>query len=169
MSRAWAPALLMAALSLAGCGAGSEPFSTLGADPNSFVSLSFPFASSSGFGAMIQFGDPSTSDAIGFTVGGATIEARSPAAGLIGDTTATSVTILHTPNYATRLFNLTTVTARLGDYVAFNQALGYGAPGVIVQFQVLVGGNPVCPASYLTSAARASLQALFGGTSPCLR
>jgi hypothetical protein len=149
-----------------GCGSGSEPFSTLGDDPNTFVALSFPFTSFTP-GGVFPFGQPPTQDAIGFTVGGSTIEARAAAPGLVAETSTTSVTVLHTPAYATRIFGLATVTARLGDYVTTNQSLGIGAPSTLVQFQVLVNGTPVCPASFLSSAARQTLFVVYGSLTYC--
>ncbi|MGE0614707.1 MAG: hypothetical protein AB7P04_03625 [Bacteriovoracia bacterium] len=151
-----------------GCG-GTHPLNVF-TNPNSTPSLSLPFAT----GALVGFTAYSTStNSITLTVSAYTTPIIVPAPGVVSSVTTGSnggysITIYHTSHISTQMDGLTISSLRVGDVVVDNQQLGI-LPNGFTQFymRVLLDGQPVCPYSYFSSAARQTLYFNNGGINFC--
>lgn len=144
------PILFVLGMMLAGCG-GSNPVDIFG-DPSLFPQLALP-------GGFTGFGVATANDGILINgVNGASL--TSPGEGVVVGEGNGLVTILHTTRLQTQLHNLGTTSIKLGDKVNEASVVGtFGLSGQI-RFKIFVDNNPVCPVSYLNSAARTTLGAI---------
>jgi hypothetical protein len=147
-----------------GCGQGTDPVSTLGDSSVSMANtLSLPVTTANTFYA---YG--AASDGFGFTTGlGAPV--RAPANGLIIaiDSGGQTLTMMHNTRELTRYRNVTP-TVQVGSYIFAGSQLGTVSTVGTVYLSVVVDGVTVCPLSYLSSAARATILTIVGGNiNPC--
>ncbi|MBS1960533.1 MAG: peptidoglycan DD-metalloendopeptidase family protein [Bdellovibrionales bacterium] len=88
--------------------------------------------------------------------------------GQIGNIQTNFITIAHSGRFATRIYNVSVVNVRVGDYVGKEQVIGSFFNSVTAYFQVLVDGESKCPLSFLDDAYRAQIAGANGGFTPCL-
>jgi len=134
---------------LMGCGSASDPLLSLGDDTKN---VAFALPSSSG-GSVTGF---FSTNLPAFTVTTGSGVVAAPAAGLVIETSSTSVTIRHNNQIASTLSSITSVSARPGDFVAAGANLG---TSFSVVWTVSENGTAVCPYTFLSSTVRAALGA----------
>ena len=81
-----------------------------------------------------------------------------PATGVVTEIGVDSVTLMHSGRMKTRIVGLSAINIRLGDTVVRGQSLAqFFLTNGVLQFWVLIDGNPVCPMSFLSPGFRQSL------------
>lgn len=151
----------------AGCGNGTDPLTTLGDSSTPLANaLSLPVAAATGFSA---YGNGS--DGFGFTTGiGASVKAAANGLVISVDNGGQAVTVMHNTRILTRYRNVTSANVQVGNYVTSGAQIGTVNTIGTVYFSVLADGTAVCPLSYLSSSARATLPTMINGsTNPCLQ
>lgn len=164
-----------------GCGT-NDPYSVLQQNYGDMLpGLNLPMPTSVSYTELIGFG-VSGSDGFrfeNFTYAVANPQITAPAAGTVEYIDPNlnpgfyAVTIYHSALLSSRVSGLqTTSSIQIGSYVNQGDVIGTMptiATGVFIQLDVYPnGGAAACPLSYLSSAARQTLQQFFGSQFPCV-
>lgn len=168
-----ATALGVTGFFLGGCGTGVDPIAV--AVGNGTIPQLGPISLTGGFAGNLTNGFTSNTPYWTFNFVSFAGNYVAPADGVVAQVGFTTIngtqtnfiTLVHTGGrLATRFYGVQSIVVRVGDSVFVGQTIGtfYQANGVY--FQVLLDGNPVCPLSFLSSAARQSYTSWT--INPCL-
>lgn|GEM_PF-3207794 len=168
-------------LGFAGCGAGSDPLGGIlnpnGSDPNGVPTFTLPFSSTQysfnnaqnrPFSSSSICGPTNAQNCDGFdfappSVTGGTITA--PAIGTVisidqpsADNNTYAITIYHNQKYSSRIRGIQNFpSVQVGQYIAQGfpiAAANAAASAIAVHWTLNVSGAAICPAAYLSSAAK---------------
>lgn len=153
--------LLVGMVTLGGCGNMADPIAALG-DPTARTtdSLGLPYNPSSiSLSSWAPYNGASGANfGFSFNSGGVLYQALAPAAGVIANVDTSGVRIIHNVHLTSLVAGTgLVVTARAGDAVVAGGFLGNFTAGTPLYFTVYYDGVPICPYSFMTSAARAYL------------